>query len=209
MVAFELRDYVESVERLEQALDAQERRLEGELRTSTEALLARARAFVARTRAADRAAGRGAGAHRRRGRGARRCAARAGRGRRSYGRNRRARLANERRTVTVVGGEEQTLHVHLRRLGERGGADAPSAAQTARAGLPRGARGDALAASEGATATDGDSSVLSSPWFWTAVVLVVGGGVTAGVLLGNSDDEIETPLEPRSGITVNALELAP
>ena len=118
-------------------------------------------------------------------------------------------FANERRTVTVVGGEEQTLHVHLRRLGERGGADAPSAAQTARAGLPRGARGDALAASEGATATDGDSSVLSSPWFWTAVVLVVGGGVTAGVLLGNSDDEIETPLEPRSGITVNALELAP
>lgn len=48
MVAFELREYAESARRLDQALRSPLRPLEGELRTQTVALLARAHSFVGR-----------------------------------------------------------------------------------------------------------------------------------------------------------------
>jgi hypothetical protein len=48
MVEFELRNYPESIRNLEEALASKARRLEGDLRTQTQALLTRARAYVSR-----------------------------------------------------------------------------------------------------------------------------------------------------------------
>jgi len=48
MAEFELRNYGDAISFLEQALDSSEKPLEGELRQETEALLARAKTFVAR-----------------------------------------------------------------------------------------------------------------------------------------------------------------
>lgn len=50
MMEFELKNYPDSVELLEQALASMAKRLEGDVRKQTEMLLARARTYVARVK---------------------------------------------------------------------------------------------------------------------------------------------------------------
>lgn len=210
MVAFELRDYTESVERLEQALGARERPLEGALRADTEALLARARTFVARLElhvepavtVEVRIDGVEAALD-----GAQRLLVAVG----DHTVEAAAPgFAAQRRTITVVGGRDQTLHVQLSKLETAGTATAPSAERAARAGFASGMHRDPRLPQRAAADTgDAGGGVLSSAWFWTAAGLVIGGGVAAALLLATSGDEVEPPLEPRSGVSVNALEFAP
>lgn len=54
-----------------------------------------------------------------------------------------------------------------------------------------------------------DGSVLGTWWFWTgAAVLLIGGGVTAYVLLQPSDDPEPLP-QPNTGVVVPTLRLTP
>ena len=171
---FELRNYVDSVARLEEALASPVRPLEGELRAQTEASLARARTFVGRVelqtlpaqaaarvkvdgaeveRAPDRALTLAIGEH---------VVAVEANG-----------YAEATRALSIKGGEQLRLTIELQALGSR-----PAPALATRS-----------VAHERERDADGGDSVWSSPWLWTAVGVVrVGGAVTSVLLLNDGDD---------------------
>jgi tetratricopeptide (TPR) repeat protein len=56
----------------------------------------------------------------------------------------------------------------------------------------------------------GSSSILERWWFWTAVGVVVAGGVTIGVVAASGDDaDPPSPLPPKGGVVVTTLGVAP
>ena len=159
MADFELRNYGASIEYLQEALASSVRPLEGELRTETEALLARARGFVGRFRlvlqpvdAAVTLDGAllpppppaqlalAVGDH-------------------TLDISAQGRVS-ERRALRVTGGEDLTLEFNL----PEQTAIAPQALQSE---TPR---------------EQSSSSLLASPWFWVAAAaVVVGAGVGIGL----------------------------
>lgn len=172
-VAFELRNYAESIGYLEAALHSQEKPLEGETRRSTEELLTRARGMVARIgvrvlpkhasvqvdglpvapssdgvlvlQVGDHVLEVQASGH-----------------------------VTQRRALKIAGGEQLNLSIELARLEI---ADRPAQTEPG-----------ASAAATSATRSESDVTPerrwYRSPWLWTAVALVVvGGGVGTYFLL--------------------------
>ena len=186
MVEFELKRYAESSAFLEQALQSPVRPLQGELRAQTEALLARASAFVARYElklqpSPDRAHvtvdavpvdlrhGQAlvltVGEH--------------------VIEVRAEGYRDEKRVLSVKGGEHEGLTIELRAV--RAGPELATRA------LP---------------AADDEGSLWSSPWLWTGVGALVAGGVIAVVLVASDGDE--PGLEPGDvGGVVTTLRRAP
>lgn len=183
MVAFELRAYAESVSWLEQALASSVRPLAGELRVQTQALLERARSFTGRltvdlkpTKAqllidgleiapADRASLRlTVGEH-------------------ALEAHAESYLP-ERRTVWVVGGEEQTLQLVL-------------APVSLASGPLRSDRQH-----PGTTPAQAERRVwYRNPWFWvsTGMVLVAGAATATALALTREDAPSEPPYRGLSG----------
>jgi tetratricopeptide (TPR) repeat protein len=174
MTAFELRSYVESIEHLEAALRATERPLEGELRTATEELLARAELYVGRVSLVLEPA---------------RAEVRLDRAGIATPRDQPLRLRvgrhelevradgyePDRRTLSVASGSEQRVEVTLRKL--------PSAEPL-------------LAAAAPARRDEGRRRWYKSPWLWSAVAAVGAVAVTSTVLLSRP----ERRSEPHGGI---------
>ncbi|HEX6240186.1 MAG TPA: PEGA domain-containing protein, partial [Polyangiales bacterium] len=173
MVEFELRNYVDAVTYLEGALDASVKRLEGEMRSKTESLLERARAYVgsvrlevAPTEAEVLVDGFPVPAH-----------ARANL-RLSVGDHvfefRAAGYADQRRAIKLRGEQTLTLKVELARASAgpvASGADRP---QDVPATAP--------------------TPVYRRWWLWTTLGVVVAGGVVAAVLLKRETEQHEEPV---------------
>jgi hypothetical protein len=178
MVEFELRNYVDSIARLEQALASSVRPLDGDLRRETEQLLVRARSYIASVElviepsslqgvhvtldgdAVDRSQATltvSVGEH--------------------------ALLVqapgyeDERRNLSIKGAERQRVVVQL-------------------VATPSPSKAPALALQPEPERRD-KPPVWKNPWLWTAVGLVVAGGITAGIVLGTRHDP--KPPEPIPG----------
>ena len=197
MVAFELREYADSVAMLEQALASKVKPLEGELRARTMELLARARGFVATVRLVVQPPA----ARLRVDGDAVMTIAQAATLRLSVGKHvlevDAPGYVAERKTIEVVGGDDRALTIAL----ERAVATPAEAARAASSDRP-----DARTA---ARDEDGEGGVLSSPWFWTSAAVVAAAGVLTAFLIVDGQQEIEAPIQPRSGVTVGALRVSP
>lgn len=193
MMEFELRNYVACISRLEQALRSRVKPLDGKLRTRTEQLLSRARSFVARyelkleppvdsvrvtaddlpielTR--DRRLVLTVGEH--------------------VLRVQADGYHEEKRALSVQGGEARVLTIALRPLSEA------RPASESRAG-PAGA-------TQPTAPRDGDS-LWSSPWLWAgAGAVVLGSVLTVWLVTSSGSDE-----EPEQGVggVIATLEHAP
>jgi hypothetical protein len=162
MVAFELKDYVESITRLDAALASRVKPLEGDLRKHTEELLARANAFVARYEldikpalqssriivdgvpveiATGQALSLVVGEH--------------------VLEVQAPGYQEEKRALSVTGGDAQRIVIELQPIQA-----APLLATSAQPAKQ-------------------EQSVWNSPWLWTGVGAVVVGGVVAAVLLSS------------------------
>lgn len=201
MTEFELRGYAESVRMLEAALASTVRPITGELRTQTEALLARARGFVGRFKVtlsppstqllidgAPAALNDGiltlaVGDH-----------------------TLEARAeghATIKQAMRITGGEDTTLNVALQKTPV---ATPAAVAAAAPASAPKPAATPAtISAKPAATAAspppkeDESSSLFASPWFWAAAgVVVVGAGVGVGIVVLGAEPE---PADPYAGDT--------
>jgi hypothetical protein len=182
MVAFELKDYGESITRLDAALSSQVKPLEGDLRKQTEELLARANAFVARyeldirpplesTRivvdgvpveiAAGQALTLSVGEH--------------------VLEVQAPGYQEEKRALSVTGGEPQRIVIELQQTQA-----APLLATSAQPPLQ-------------------EHSVWNSPWLWTGVGAVVVGGVVAAVLLSSAGTKPIAPIAGDIGGIVQTL----
>jgi tetratricopeptide (TPR) repeat protein len=195
IVEFELRHYRESTALLEQALKSTRKPLEGKMRAETERTLARARAYVGTVRIETDPVGAtvvvddsvvdldpsGAvllevGDH-------------------ELEFHASGRLSTKQ-TVSVQGGQMQTVHVALRRLVE-------AEATTQSPGI------DLKASS---TPAKKESPALYQKWwFWTAVGVAVAASATTTVLLLNHRDTRTVPLGTTNtppGSTIQTLRLA-
>jgi hypothetical protein len=200
MAEFELRNYVEATRYLQQALSSTVRALDGELRTTTQALLTRAQGFVGRyalsltppelqlkvdsvpaAREPDGTLMLCIGDH--------------------------ALHAEAQgyvpisHTLRVNGGENTTLNITLEPA-PASVAVAPIAAQPEPAAPP-----NAVTPTSSTPPRDDDGGgVLSSPWFWTvAAVVVIGAGVGVTLLVLSEDAGIE----PTHGGSTGAVLVAP
>jgi hypothetical protein len=110
--------------------------------------------------------------------------------------------------IDVHGGEDQELELRLRKAAALAVAGPPGAA--ADRGTAPGLRGGAVSnARAGARvgepivgadrAEADDSSILESPWFWTAVAVVAAGGAAAALVL-TADAPDPEPVRPASGV---------
>lgn len=193
MAEFELRGYVEAARLLQEALSSTVRPLDGELRTATEALLARARAFIGRfalslTPPDLQLSVNGAPA-------------------RVESDNTLALPVGDHalyaqaqgylpisHTLRVNGGESLSLNITLQQEQAAPVAAAPPAQPPPQTVTPT---------SSTPPRDDGGDSVLSSPWFWTAAaVIVVGAGVGVGFVLLSEDAETEAPHGGSTGIVL-------
>ena len=185
MAEFELRNYAASIRYLEQSLGSPTKPLTPELRVETEALLARARGFVGRVRLTveppDATVSLNGSTV-------------------QLGSDRVLTLAvgdynvqvsapgygSEQRALRIAGGEEQAVSVQLpKTVDVLGPAQPPAASEPADQG--------------------GGGSVLSSPWFWTAVgVAVAGAAVGVGVALTSGGPE---PVKASGGSTGVVIEV--
>lgn len=88
------------------------------------------------------------------------------------------------------------------------GANVPTPEETARAASDANASAGTI---DGPTEGQAPQrSVFTRWWFWTAVGVVVVGGVVAGVAIGSSGDpEVQKPLAPKGGVVVTTLRGAP
>jgi tetratricopeptide (TPR) repeat protein len=173
MVAFELKDYPESITRLDAALASRVKPLDGDLRKQTEELLARANAFVARYEldikpalassriivdgvpleiATGQALTLAVGEH--------------------VLEVQAPGYQEEKRALNVTGGEAQRIVIELQPIQA-----APALATSAQPARR-------------------EQSVWNSPWLWTGVGAVVAGGVVAAVLLSSGGTK---PIAPISG----------
>lgn len=175
MVEFELSNYVDAIGQLEQALSSNVRALEGQQRSQTEELLARAQSYVARVSLelnpiATRVSLDGAPIET------------------GPGGTLLLQVGNhelefqaqgrqpEKRLLKIKGGEQQTLHISL----------APDIAPTTH-----------NVAQDGAARTE-KRSLAKNPWLWTAVgIVVVGAAVGTAAGLGAFDKQVQA--EPYSG----------
>ncbi len=88
-------------------------------------------------------------------------------------------------------------------------ASAPTPAQTAAAAAAPAAN-PALAPTDSNAEPAASASIVSRWWFWTAVGVVVAGGITAGVVVASSGTaKTEAPLMPKSGVVITTLRAAP
>jgi hypothetical protein len=192
MAEFELRGYVEAARLLQEALSSTVRPLDGELRTATEALLARARAFIGRFALSltppdlqlsvngaparvesDRTLALPVGDH-------------------ALHAQAQGYLPISH-TLRVNGGESLSLNITLQSEQAAPVAAAP-AQPPPQAVTPT---------SSTPPRDDEGGSVLSSPWFWTAAaVIVVGAGVGVGFVLLSEDAETEAPHGGSTGIVL-------
>jgi tetratricopeptide (TPR) repeat protein len=176
MVQFELKNYVESAQFLEQALASQERRLEADKREKTEKLLARALGYIARLtldiapdtqvtvdgRPSNLSSGAelvlGVGEH--------------------VLEFRAPGRITDKRTLQIQGGEQEVLRVQLATVSEASPANAKN--DDVRPGRP----------------------VYKNPWLWTAIgVVVVGAAVgTAVVLARDPETKMMEPDLGSSGV---------
>ena len=197
MVAFELREYPDSVAMLEEALASKVKPLEGDLRARTEELLARARSFVATVRLVVQPPD----ARLRIDGDVVVTIAQAATLRLSVGEHvlevDAPGYTPERKTLEVVGGDDRTLTIALGRA-----VATPAEAARAASSQPGGPR-------TAARDEDDEAGVLTSPWFWTGAAVVAAAGVVAAFLVLDGQEEAEAPIEPRSGVTVGALRVAP
>lgn len=168
MMEFELRNYPDSIARLQAALASRVNPIEGELRRATEQLLARARGFVVPLQLSVRPV-RSATSVRIDGVVA------------AWDRERTLHLTvgehtlevsapgfeNERRALSVKGGEAQAVSVVLRAI------EPPRAAP--------------LSATQPVSPRDDDASLWSSPWLWVGVSAALIGGAVATTLLLTQD----------------------
>jgi hypothetical protein len=202
MAEFELRNYVEATRLLQQALSSTVRALDGELRTATQALLARAQGFVGRyalaltppelqlkvnsvpaAREPDGSLMLSIGDH--------------------------ALYAEAQgyvpisHTLRVNGGENTTLNITLER--------APAPVAVAPVATPEQPVAPAPARVTPTSPTqprdeDDSGSVFSSPWFWTvAAVVVIGAGVGVTLLVLSE----EPGVEPTYGGSTKTVLVAP
>ena len=185
MAEFELRNYAASIRFLEQSLGSPVKPLTPELRGETEMLLTRARGFVGRVRLTieppDATVSLNGNTV-------------------QLGSDRMLTLAvgdytmqvsapgygSEQRALRIAGGEEQAVSVQLpKTVDVLGPAQPPAASEPA----DQGAGG----------------SLLSSPWFWTAIgVAVAGAAVGVGVALTSGDSE---PTKASGGSTGIVIEV--
>lgn len=175
MVNFELKDYVQSVRHLQEALSSRERPLEADKREKTESLLKRALGYVARYRldleseTAVAVDGRptdlrdggelmlGVGEH--------------------LLEFRAESRITDKRTLNVQGGEESTLRVRLLPLSASAkGQHAPDTGERDPARRP----------------------VYKNPWLWTALGVVVAGAAAATAIVLTRDTRTRTE-EPYAG----------
>jgi len=182
MVAFELKAYSESITRLEAALVAQVKPLAGELRSETQELLARAKAFVARYELdikpelhdtqivvdgmpVERDPHQGftlsVGDH--------------------ILQVQAPGYEEQKRALSVRGGEVERIVIELKQ--------APAAPRLATSAQPK----------------REERSVLSSPWLWTGVGVLVAGGVLAAVLLSSGGTKTSAPIPGDIGGIVQTL----
>jgi hypothetical protein len=179
LTGFELRHYPEAVMYLRQALESDVRPLEGDVRTSTEVLLGRAEGYTGTVKLDLEPAG---------------VAVLVDGERRDYIPSESLYLpvgdhtfefratgrASERRTVTVVGREVQSLRLSLAKL-ESGG------------GFANGER------------KPGATPVYKKWWLWTSIGAVVVGGAVAGILLARRETRYEPRTTENTPSGVNAL----
>ena len=183
MAEFELRNYTACISFLEQALASPQKPLTPELRAETEALLGRARAFVGRVRLqltpADAALSLNGSAV-------------------QLGPEAVLTLivgdytlqasapgyTSEQRALRIAGGEEQTLSIQLAKQ-----VDVLTPQQPVTASPP----------------AEHGGSVLSSPWFWTAIgVAVAGAAVGVGLAVSGGDGGEAKPSGGSTGIVIEA-----
>ena len=197
MTEFELRGYVEAARLLQEALTSTVRPLDGELRTATEALLERARAFIGRFTLAltppelklsvngaparvepDRTLSLPVGDH-------------------ALHAQAEGYLPISH-TLRVNGGENLSLNITLQK--EQA---APVAASPPASTPPQQPRPSTVTPTSSTPPRDDDGGVLSSPWFWTAAaVVVVGAGVGVGFLVLSEDAQTEAPHGGSTGIVL-------
>jgi len=198
MAEFELRNYVEAARMLQQALSSQERTLDGDLRTATQALLTRAQGFVGRYALVLTPPSLKLSIN-----------------------NVPARLEPDgtlmlsigdhalraeadgylpvSHTLRVNGGENTTLNISLERA-PAPVAVAPVATPPAQPPPPA-----VTPTSPTQPRDDESSSVLASPWFWTvAAVVVVGAGVGVTLLVLSEDAGVEPTHGGSTGIVLSA-----
>jgi hypothetical protein len=169
MVEFELRNYIDSVARLEQALASNVRPLEGELRREAEQLLVRARSYIAHVELVTAPVST-EGVH------VTLDGEPIAEGQRALTMTvgehvllvQAPGYQDERRNLSIKGAEQQRVVVQL----------TPSASVT---------KAPVLALASTPERRD-KPPLWKNPWLWTAVGLVVAGGITAGVLLGTRRD---------------------
>lgn len=175
MVEFELRNYIDSVARLEQALSSSVRPLSGELRRETEQLLVRARSYIARVALVVEPA--------------HASGLRVSVDGAQVEPNTELDLAvgehvflaqaegyqEERRDVSIKGAEQQRVVFTLRAMASPGKAPALALAP--------------IAPIEDSSPASDKRPVWKNPWLWTGIGLLVAGGVTAGVILGTRPEK--------------------
>lgn len=180
---FELRNYLECITRLEAALASQERPLEGALRRQTEELLSRARTFVSRIELeltplpgdvrilVDGVP---------------------------------AELSEELALALPVGEHEIEIRAEgyereKRRLSVMGGQRRALSIELRPTSSPRPGPEQATLAGPGELQDEG--SLLESPWLWTAVAVVVAGGVVTALLVSDGGDpEVADPIAGDVGV---------
>jgi hypothetical protein len=177
MVYFELKDYVQSVHFLEEALSSRERPLDADKREKTEQLLKRARGYVARfeidmepeanlavdgepsSLRSNQELMLGVGEH-------------------TLEFHASGRVS-EKRTLNVQGGEHDTLRVRLLpATAVARGQGAPDTGERAPAARP----------------------VYKNPWLWTALGIVVAGGAAAAAIMLTRSERVEDPYPGTGGI---------
>jgi hypothetical protein len=209
VVAYELRNYVEAEALLDQALREPVHPLTAELRTQTEATLAKARTLIGRFRlrvtpADARLSVDGHAAELRNGvlalnAGPHRLVAQ------------RAGFSDGELQIDVHGGEDQELELRLQKAAALAVAGPPGAAEAVRGGAVADARAGARVGDETGRADRAepdDGSILESPWFWTAVAVVAAGGAATALVL-TADAPDPEPVRPASGVVFVQLKVAP
>lgn len=179
MTEFELRNYVDSVARLEEALASHENQLSGELRAQTVQLLARARSYVGeivvettprvgqglRITVDSEPTGRGAGQRVHLNVGEHVLVVQA------------PGYLDEKRSLSIKGAEQRRILLELR----------PEIAE---------ARGP-LAEPSSPPSSERDRPLRKNPWLWSGVAALVVGGAVAGVLVAlRKNDTKEAPPIP-------------
>jgi hypothetical protein len=177
MVNFELKDYVQSVRFLQEALSSRERPLDADKREKTDGLLKRALGYVARYRldlASETAVtvdGKpsqlhdgselmlGVGEH--------------------VLEFRAADRITDKRTLNVQGGEQSTLRVRL---------------------LPNTASAQGRRPAETGESEPNRRPLYKNPWLWTAIGVVLA-GAAAGTAIALTREPKTTPMKPDTGTT--------